>query len=317
MDWINNITNKLNKQNGMCELSIHNGKVILMDSSKVYDKKVGKMLKTNDNKYVSKKVINNKKNKLYWRHLYSYLNEECIELINQMIYQYKMKSEVLGIENIIYFNRNYELEEIVSEVYDCGVSYRQLGRGWNWNNPNDRIEWNRRQLLQKKEDWIDIDIKKEDIFETDNRDKKIDFWKNKHIRFNERIRDTNKQSKSLQKSFKSKYDIKWFSMSRYCNGLMNNGEICGCESSEKKMIDRDYFNNQINPITFGEDSCNYTNLRYMRNKDRNRKKIELSLCKRHYNKYDKMNKKQLDKEVEKIYNKMGYGLQNGYLCKVC
>ena len=30
-----------------------------------------------------------------------------------------------------------------------------------------------------------------------------------------------------------------------------------------------------------------------------------------------MNKKQLDNEVEKIYNKMGYKLQNGYMCKTC
>ena len=275
MTWINNITNKINKQNDMCELSIHNGKVILIDSSKVYDKKVGKMLKTNDNKYVSRKVIKNTKNKLYWRHIYSYLNEECIELINQMIYQYKMKNEVLGIENVVYFHNSFQ--------------YRL-------------------------ESWLEVNWRKEDIFNCDNRDKRIDFWKKRHIRFNENIRDTNKQSKKLQKSIRNSYDIKWFNMSNYCNGLMNNGEICGCESSETLNIDRDYFNNQINTISFSENSCDYSR---SRDSIRRRYMTKLSLCKRHYNKYEKMNDMQYDREVDKIYNKMGYKLQNGYLCKVC
>ena len=305
MTWINNITNKINKQNDMCELSIHNGKVILIDSSKVYDKKVGKMLKTNDNKYISKKVINNKKNKLYWRHLYSYLNEECISLINQMVYQYKMKNEVLRIENIVYFHKNYFVENMVKEIYELslnGLSYK-----------DNREEYDKIKNRMEEEEWIEVDMYKEDIFNK----KEINFWRDSHIKFNENIKDTNKQSKSLQKSIKNKYHLSWFDMTGYCGGLMNNGDICGCKSYEKIMIDRDYFNNQINKITFGENSCKYTNLTYMRDTDRDRKKIELSLCRKHKTKYDKMNKKQLNNEVERIYNKMGYGLQNGYLCKTC
>lgn len=307
MSWIGNITDTIIKQNDMCELSIHNGKVILMDSSKVYDKKVGKMLKTSDNKYVSKKVINNKKNKLFWRHLYSYLNEESIELINQMIYQYKMKSEVLGIENIVYFGRNYFLEEIVGEVYDCSRNGRN---GWNMNNSEEMVEYQRRKELQEKEDWIDIDIKKEDLFNSDNQDKKIDFWKKRHINFNQNIRDTNTKSKNIQKNTSG--NLVWFRMGRYCNGIMGNGDLCGCESSETLNMDRDYFNNQINQITFSEDSGRYT-----RNTGRRRHTTKLSLCRRHYNKYEKMNDKTYKKEVDKIYKKMGYELQNGYMCKSC
>tara|TARA_R100000951_G_C2607757_1_gene170223 strand:- start:72 stop:1007 length:936 start_codon:yes stop_codon:yes gene_type:complete len=311
MTWTMKIHNKMKKQLNMCELSVHNGKVILIDSDKCYDKKMGKMLKTNDNKYVSKKVINNKKNKLYWRHLYSYLPWETIELINQMIYKYKMKSEILGIENVVYFHKNYNMENLIKEVYDLSLQ--------NISFSNNYIEYERRMKEVKKEEWIEVDINKEDIFECVDFEKKIKFWKNRHIRFNERIRDTNTKSKKLQKYIKS-LSIKHFSMDQYCCGIMGNGDLCGCESSEKIMIDRDYFNDQINPITFSDNCWYYYNnsdVRYMTNKDKERKKIELSLCKRHYNKYDKMNKKQLDNEVEKIYNKMGYGLRNGYMCKTC
>jgi hypothetical protein len=316
MDWKMNITNKLTKQLNMCELSIHNGKVILIDTDKCYDKKVGKMLKTNDNKYISRKVINNKNNKLYWRHLYSYLPSECVEDINKMIYEWKMKNQVLNINMNIFYNVDYQSKDIVSEIYDCGTSYRQVGRSWDWSNESEKIEFRRRQELQEKEDWISVDIEKQDIFNCSDRDKRIDFWKNRHIRFNERVRDTNKQSKKLQKNIgNSSWDIKYFSMNSYCCGLMNNGNICGCESSERMLIDREYFNNQINPITFSEDSCNYSR----RNNSSVRKKsiTQIPLCKRHYNKYDKMSKYQYEMEVDKIYRRFGYEIKNGYMCKVC
>jgi len=272
MSWIGNITDTINKQNGMCELSIHNGKVILIDSDKVYDRKVGKMLKTNDNKYVSKKVINNKKNKLFWRHIYSYLNEESIELINQMIYQYKMKSAVLGIENVVWFGRSFH---------------------------------------NRMEDWLEVEFRKEDIFNCGDRDKRIDFWRKRHIRFNQNIRDKNTKSKNIQKNING--CIKYFSMDQYCCGIMGNGDLCGCESNETLNTDRDYFNNQINKISFSEDSCIYTR----RNGERRRNNTKISLCKRHYNKYEKMNDKTYNREVDKIYKKMGYELQNGYMCKSC
>lgn len=320
MSWIGNITDTIIKQNEMCELSIHNGKVILMDSSKVYDIKVGKMLKTSDNRYVSKKVINNTKNKLYWRHLYSYLNQESIEMINQMIYQYKMKSEVLRIENIVYFGRNYQLENIVGDIYDCkttGINPLTNRWGWNMNNLDERMECKRREKIQEKEDWIDISINKEDLFNSSKF--KMRFWKNCHIKFNQNIKDTNKKSKHLQKNISG--DLVWFNMSDYCNGVMGNGDFCGCECNETLNTDRHYFNNQINKISFNEDGgCNMNN-RYIGwnwyNDNKNRNNTKISLCKRHYNKYEKMNEKDYCREVDKIYKKMGYELKNGYMCKSC
>ena len=53
--WIENI-NKINKQQeDMIELNIHNGKIIMLNTDKTYDKKYGTMLKTLDNQYISKK----------------------------------------------------------------------------------------------------------------------------------------------------------------------------------------------------------------------------------------------------------------------
>ena len=103
-------------------------------------------------------------------------------------------------------------------------------------------------------------------------------------------------------------------MFNYCCGVMNNGDLCGCEYSEKLNIDRDYFNDNINHSTFnenGKEKCN----RFKNNRSRNYTK--LSLCKRHYNKYEKMNKKDYYNEVDKIYKKMGYEVKNGYMCKIC
>ena len=309
-----NITDKMKKQLNMCELNIHNGKMILIDTNKCYDKKVGKMLKTTDNRYISRKVINNKDNKLYWRHLYSYLPYECIEEINKMIYQYKMKCEVLNINTNIFWNRHYGLEEIVCEIYDCGTTYRQVGRGWNFNNESEKLEFRRRQKLQEKEDWIVVDLEKEDLFNCSDRDKRIDFWKKRHINFNERIRDTNKQSKKLQKNIGSNWNIKYFSMNSYCCGIMNNGEICGYESNERMNINRDYFNTNINPITFSENSCEYSR---SRDSIRRRSLTQIPLCKRHYKKYDNMSKYQYGMEIDKIYRRFGYELKNGYMCQVC
>lgn len=306
MTWKMEIHNKMKKQLNMCELSIHNGKVILIDSDKCYDKKMGKMLKTNDNKYVSKKVINNKKNKLYWRHLYSYLNEESIGLINQYIYKYKMKSEVLGIENIVYFNKNYDIENIVKEIYDCSL--------YNISYANNKIEYEKRMKKRMKEDWIEVDIEKDNIFKSYNEDKRIHFWKNNRLQFNQNIRDKNTKSKKIQKNSGGYCGIKYFDMFKYCNGIMGNGDLCGCESSEKLNIDRDYFNDNINHSSFNENGGEKCN-RFKNSRLRN--KVELSLCKIHYNKYNKMNEKKLNNEVDKIYKKMGYELQNGYLCKIC
>jgi hypothetical protein len=108
MTWIENINNIYKEQENMCELSLHNGKIIMLDTDKTYDKKYGTMLKTLDNQYISKKVINDKKNKLKWRHLYSFLPSDSIEMINHLIYKDIYKNKVLNIHRPITTRKLYE-----------------------------------------------------------------------------------------------------------------------------------------------------------------------------------------------------------------
>ena len=149
MTWIENINNINNNQDKMVLLNNnHNGKVIFLDSNKVYDTKTGNMLKTGDNKYVSKKVIKNKKNKLVWRHIFSYLNMDNIELINQYIYMDLMKHKVFGIAPKVGMgNYNWDLNSFVEELYDCKIS---------WSSDNQETK-NRKKKIQEEEYWVEVE----------------------------------------------------------------------------------------------------------------------------------------------------------------
>jgi hypothetical protein len=92
--WIEKF-NKINKeQDNMIELNIHNGKIIYIED--------------NDCELCNDHYIKNKKNNLKWRHIYSLLPNDTIELINQLIYKDIYKNNVLGIHKPIYTSRLYE-----------------------------------------------------------------------------------------------------------------------------------------------------------------------------------------------------------------
>ena len=63
-----------------------------------------------------------------------------------------------------------------------------------------------------------------------------------------------------------------------------------------------------------EESFIYSNRRSRSNRQL---RTRFGLCKRHYTKYENMNIKNRDKELIQIYNKMGYKMSNGYMCKIC
>ena len=87
-NWINKLEDKQDNQDSMIVLNKgHKGKVIFIED--------------NDCKILDSSYIKNKDNKLYWRHQYSYLNEELIQYINQMIYTDIMKNKVLAIPRSI------------------------------------------------------------------------------------------------------------------------------------------------------------------------------------------------------------------------
>jgi len=289
--------NKYNKQLKMCELSIHKAKLILIDTDKCYDRKVGNMLKTADNKYISKKVIKNKKHKLYWRHLYSYLNEESIELINQMVYEYLMKNQVLKIERI----------------------YRFMD-GWGWDHNNFRN-------IKDEDLWVNIDVEKRNIFDGANSFDRSCSFDDKYATFadktmsylNERIRDTNKKSKKIQKYF-NQNTCNYFRMSNYCCGIMKNGDFCGCSANENYRIDRDYYHKFINRHCFIDDAQKnspHWHSQWEITQRRKRYDTELKFCSRHFNQITNMEETAQDEYVDKIYRKFGYELKHGILCKVC
>lgn len=283
----------------MCELSTHNNKVIFLDTDKVYDKKVGSMLKTNDNKYISRKVIKNKKNKLYWRHIFSYLNEDCLQIINQMIYRHKMKTEVLKIDYNVISSYDYPLNAWVYELYNISRYNRQ----------------GIQEIFKKEEeeDWEIIDIEPA---------KKClrGFWEKNHIKNNERILKENKSSKKLDKFIKKNSSITFYmdtdkkicknntSIRRMCCGLKNNGDLCGNTADYKiDYINKNYYNrwithNDIHPKTGVGIHLDG---------------IYLKFCGIHYKKYDKLYIHKYQDELDKIYNKLGYKLHNNYLCKMC
>jgi hypothetical protein len=74
------------------QLSIHNNRLISINTDKVYSNGTSNMLKTLDGKYISRKVINNKDNTLEWRHIFSLLPEELIQIICEDIYRHKWTS---------------------------------------------------------------------------------------------------------------------------------------------------------------------------------------------------------------------------------
>ena len=213
MTWIENINNINNNQDKMVLLNNnHNGKVIFLDSNKVYDTKTGNMLKTGDNKYVSKKVIKNKNNKLVWRHIFSYLNMDNIEKINQYIYMDIMKHKVFGIKpSIEYITWDYICSQIVEEVYDCRLDYR-LGV-----NENRELK----KQIKKKEEWVVIEYNVKNNATTDRR---------------EMLR------KNMEKiSLKYTNNTPYFDISYKCKSLKKNGEFClNSGGNRLNITDTDY-----------------------------------------------------------------------------
>jgi hypothetical protein len=153
--WIENI-NKINKQQeDMIELNIHNGKIIMLNTDKTYDKKYGTMLKTLDNQYIIKKIIKNKKNILKWRHIYSFLPSDTIETINQMIYREIYKNKVLNIYKPL---REWKLYENKNENILMNEKL-SISRAINWD---DDIKYEKdERKIREEESYEMIDIEKE------------------------------------------------------------------------------------------------------------------------------------------------------------
>ena len=301
----------------MTELNVINNKVIILDCDKVYDIGVGKMIKTFDSKFVSKKVIKDKKYKLFWRHIFSFLNCESIELINQYIYKYKMKVEVLGIRTYIsvFEKIEWEVNRIVNEVYDCGVVYRNELT----NNEFNTLRREKR-MIREKEEWVIVEKFEFNVFGEDSVYDRKSFSGKSNRKIKEYVLDTNKQSKKLHKTLHIGNNT--YNMEDICMGLLGNGDICGSGYTgyDKIGIDYSYYNRSINKLNYDE-MINEKNGMY-NHKSRHRKKlleecVDFDLCGIHIKQYRRMNTIKRMEYVDKCYKKIGYEKQNGVLCKIC
>jgi len=163
--------------------------------------------------------------------------------------------------------------------------------------------------------WVDIDIRDTNVFDVAVRKthhKYKTFSHKNSAYFNERIRDTNKNSKKIQKYF-NENTCDYFRMSNYCCGIMKNGDFCGCSAHMSYEIDRDYYHKNINFLYFDDDGC----WKRRSGSKRDRFKTELKFCRKHHKQITYMNHSAQDEYVDKIYRKFGYELKHGILCKVC
>lgn len=189
-NWIENINLKLLNEDKKIVLNKnHNGKVIFIED--------------NECDYLDSDYIKNKNNKLSWRHIFSYLDNETTEIINRMIYQSVMKEKVLNIHNYISMNNySWELRRIVEEIYECG-----------YNHNDSKEEKKRKRDLLEEESWevVDLEVRdntlnNKDTFMRDNRYKYLG------------------------------YSYNW-----KCSFKKSNGELCGKSGTERIKLDKEYY----------------------------------------------------------------------------
>ena len=189
-NWIENINLKLMNEDKKIVLNKnHNGKIIFIED--------------NECEILDSKYINDKNNKISWRHIFSYLDNETTEIINRMVYQSVMKEKVLNIHNYISFNNYlFDMIRIVEDIYDCRVNH--------YDTLDQRI---RKQKIREQESW--------EVVEFDIRDNTLSH-KDKFKRDN-RISQLG-------------YDYNW-----KCKFKKSNGELCGKSGVDNIKLDTDYY----------------------------------------------------------------------------
>ena len=136
-NWINKLEDKQNNQDSMIVLNeCHKGRAIFIED--------------NDCEILDSSYIKNKDNKLYWRHQYSYLNEDLNQYINQMIYTDIMKNKVLAIPRHILYFAKYEFYEhhtsesarVVMPIRKCCFNTKKETRCSRWGYKEIKLDDN-------------------------------------------------------------------------------------------------------------------------------------------------------------------------------
>jgi hypothetical protein len=189
-NWIENINIKyMNEDKKIVLNKNHNGRVIFIED--------------NECEILDSKYINDKKNKISWRHIYSYLDNETTEIINRMVYQSVMKEKVLNIHNYITFNNYaFDLRRIVENIYECEV-----------NSYDSRSERERKQKIQEEESWEVVDF--------DIRDNTL----------------SNKNKFMLD----NRYSRLGYSYNYNCKFKKSTGEVCGKYGTTNINLDKEYY----------------------------------------------------------------------------
>ena len=167
----------------------HNGRVIFIED--------------NECEILDSNYINDKKNKISWRHIFSYLDNNTIEIVNRMVYQSIMKEKILNIHyHISFSNYLFDMIRIVEDIYDCKISHL-----------DNRSERERKQKIMKEESW--------EFVELEVRDNTLDN-KDKFVRDN-------------------RYSQLGYSYNWKCKFKKSNGELCGKSGTDTIKLDNDYY----------------------------------------------------------------------------
>ena len=188
-NWIDNVNIKLLNQDKKIVLNNnHNGKIIFIED--------------NECEILDSNYINDKNNKISWRSVFSYLDNETTEIINRMVYQSVMKEKVLNIHNYITFNNySWDLRRIVEEVYDLG---------YNHNDSNE--EKKRKSDRLKEESW--------EVVEWEVRDNTL--------LYKEKFMTENRDKNDCRFNWKCKFK-------------KSNGELCNKSGTERINLDKEYY----------------------------------------------------------------------------
>ena len=188
--WIENINLKLMHEDKSIILNKnHNGKIIFIED--------------NECEILDSNYINDKKNKISWRHIFSYLDNETTEIINRMVYQSVMKEKVLNIHNYITFNNHaFDLKRMVEKIYECEIN--------SWDSKSEK---ERKRKIMNEESW--------EVVEFAVRDNTLSN-KDKFMRYN--------------RNSQLGYSYNWS-----CKFKKSNGEICGKIGTSNINLDKEYY----------------------------------------------------------------------------
>ena len=178
----------------------HNGRIIYIED--------------NECEILDKNYINDKNNKITWRHVYSFLDNNCIENIYQFLHRDIMKNVVFKIQpKINFYSHRYEMLRIVEEVYDC-----------QYNHFDNQEEKRRKRDIVNKESWEFVE------------------WDEVNILGESKCQFVRKNRKKLEKKY---IEVEYRGVNSNCNFKKKNGQLCNKYATTQIKLHEDKYNSLI------------------------------------------------------------------------